>query len=375
MDLFPFTETIECPCKNPLLKKSSQLLWKTLDNWYWIIENEIWNLYYPVKSLWPLYSWCFFEWNINYDWPLFFKVPPKIFLEITWICNLKCKGCYVPWFEGRNMNYEDITKLIDELKIAGVISIQLLWWEPTIHKNFVEICKYIKSKWIQLEMVTNWFVVNQVLVDSIKWLVDFCAISIDGGEEIHDYLRWKSWSYNKAINAFNLLNIAWINTEIIMTINQINIWEIENVFNAIWKAEWKMFLKIMHKTSQMKEDIKKLALWNNEILQIKEKAKLLQINFQAPATFFWKELNRTFFWCPWWILTAVIDVHWNTHKCLYNRNESYWNVFEENIVNIWSRIKEDIIKKQSKLSKCSTCVFKNRCWWFCDLSKDRPRYI
>ena len=51
---------------------------------------------------------------------------------------------------------EDIKRSVDTLKSHGVLSIILLGGgEPTLHKYFGEIVRYIKSKGVQLGIVTN----------------------------------------------------------------------------------------------------------------------------------------------------------------------------------------------------------------------------
>ena len=83
------------------------------------------------------------------------------------------------------MSLETIQQTVDTLREKGLLSIILLGGgEPTLHKDFAEIVRYIKQKGLQLGIVTNGsrlFKVAEIvdLLGDEDWL----RISIDAATE------------------------------------------------------------------------------------------------------------------------------------------------------------------------------------------------
>lgn len=368
------SQIIEVPCKNNNLTLAQRKILKDpLDNFHVRIDKP-WNFYNPKNSEKPAFHDCFFEMDEGYEWEFITEAPLKIFFEITRVCNLRCKGCYIPDMNGDNMNIDNILTVIDDAWDCWVLSIQLLWWEPTLHPYFIDICKYIKSKWISVEAVSNWIRLDKEYVKKLVGIVDYLAISIDWTEETHNNFRGSSSSYSNAINGFRNLVDAWINTEVLMTINKLNILDIDKVFETVWKDPSKLYLKIMHLADKMPDFLKEICISREEIDELKIKAEQMWVWIQAPVADFKKEWSSSFFGCPWWILTWIIDTSWDVHKCLYIRDESeiLWNVFQKSLKEIWSDTHEKI--KRAMWNKCVNCIHKPMCGWFCTLWKAKKRY-
>lgn len=375
-DLQTIKETIECPCKNNLLQSSTNASVDISENFLTRAE-KIWKFYYmdPNATQNPVFCDCFFEKDKEYSWPLEVSAPLKLFLEITWKCNLTCKWCYVPNFSDhdKNPSLEDLKMIVDTASKSWVISMQLLWWEPTTVSFLPELCEYIRSKNIRLEMVSNGFSLSQELIDNIKWYINYCVISIDGWEEIHNAWRGNPKSFEKAKQSFYNLKNAWVNVEILMTVNKSNIYDIEKVA-SISDNPKDIYLKIMHMSNLMSPELKENCLNKEEIEALDKKAKDMWIWwFQAPVINFAKSHDATFFWCPGGILTWVIDKSWNVYKCLYNRKQKMWNVFEKDIQEI--RKENNTERKKSQTEKCIKCEFRSGCWWFCDINSPKCRFI
>jgi radical SAM protein with 4Fe4S-binding SPASM domain len=369
------SQTIEVPCKNPDLELAQKSLISTPRDNFFVRVDPVWSFYYPKNPTRPAFQDCYFEKNDGYDWVFITEAPLKIFFEITRTCNLKCKWCYIPDMMWDNMDMEKIRSIIDDAKDSWVISIQLLWWEPTLHPNFLEICKYIKSKWISVEAVSNWVKITKDYANQLRWNMDYLAISIDWSKETHNEFRWSPKSYQKAMSAFHNLKEAWVNTEVLMTVNKTNIWDIETVLKEIWGNPLDLYLKIMHLADKMPDNLKEICLNRKEVVDLKQKALDLWLWIQAPVADFKLPGNSSFFWCPWWIITWIVDTSWNVHKCLYIRDEKevLWNVFEKSFREIWNDTKTRI--EQSMWTKCQNCALKSSCWWLCTLCKTENRYF
>ncbi len=113
--------------------------------------------------------------------------PVSINLDLTSSCNFACPHCVDSKIinTGEFLKLEDIKRSVDTLKSHGILSIILLGGgEPTLHKDFGEIVRYIKSKGVQLGIVTNGSRLSQVknIVDLLE-KEDWLRISLDSGSQ------------------------------------------------------------------------------------------------------------------------------------------------------------------------------------------------
>jgi wyosine [tRNA(Phe)-imidazoG37] synthetase (radical SAM superfamily) len=84
--------------------------------------------------------------------------PISINLDLTSACNFSCPHCVDSKIinTGEYLTIEDVKISLDTLKSRGLLSVILLGGgEPTLHKDFSEIVKYIKRIGLQLGIVTN----------------------------------------------------------------------------------------------------------------------------------------------------------------------------------------------------------------------------
>lgn len=132
------------------------------------------------------------------------RIPLYVGLFITQRCNLKCVYCFPdsPHRQReKEIEKEEIFRIVDELYRLGTRYITLLGGEPLIRKDVGDIIDYIARKNIILEVGTNGFFSKQRL-ESLKKLSLVCH-SIDGNEEEHDKNRGKG-SYRKIIESLEL---------------------------------------------------------------------------------------------------------------------------------------------------------------------------
>ena len=113
--------------------------------------------------------------------------PASINLDLTSSCNFACPHCVDSKIinTGESLKLEDIKRSVDTLKSHGILSIILLGGgEPTLHKDFGEIVRYIKSKSVQLGIVTNGSRLHTVkdIVDLLE-KEDWLRISLDAGSQ------------------------------------------------------------------------------------------------------------------------------------------------------------------------------------------------
>jgi MoaA/NifB/PqqE/SkfB family radical SAM enzyme len=115
--------------------------------------------------------------------------PISINLDLTAACNFSCPFCVDSKLinAGKRLTFVEAKKTVDTLHSHGLLSVILIGGgEPTLHRDFGEIVRYIKSKKLQIGIVTNGSQLEKIeaiaeALDEKDWI----RISIDAaGEEV-----------------------------------------------------------------------------------------------------------------------------------------------------------------------------------------------
>lgn len=312
--------------------------------------------------------------------------PRTVYRELTQLCNLECIHCYsasmIKWFKW--LDFNEIKNTIDELIDRWVEFLNIWWWEPMIYKDIYKTLYYAISKWLTIEMTTNWILIND---DSIKKLkktwIKFIQISLDGSHKnIYEKIRRKS-DFNKVISAINKLIEAWfvlsVNT-VLMKHNKDDIINIIKLCKNLWVNYFKVsplmetwrwssnVLDLQLSLNEYKNIYKNIIKYKQSHLKDDMKIIIYQ-NILKPdiKNIDWMPDNH--YWCPASRTTCWIDSYWNVYPCSYMNHKELccWNIKEQSLLDI--RSKSDIMNKIRNIDKitwkCSNCDFLDLCRWGC----------
>jgi len=113
--------------------------------------------------------------------------PISINLDLTSACNFSCSYCVDSMIlnTGSYLKLEEIKKTINFLHSKGLLSVILVGGgEPTLHKDFAEIVDYLKSKTLEVGIVTNGSRLDKVQeVADLLEKGDWVRISIDAAKQ------------------------------------------------------------------------------------------------------------------------------------------------------------------------------------------------
>jgi MoaA/NifB/PqqE/SkfB family radical SAM enzyme len=141
--------------------------------------------------------------------------PEEIFFNLCWSCNFKCVTCDIGrrvagsnlgekfLRAGRQLDLAEWKKVIDSLGSLRP-AIQFSGTEPTLHKDFLAIVKYLKARKFPVSITTNGWLLSGFLDELIKAGVENIGISVDGLEKTHDLMRGMPGSYERIIKALGL---------------------------------------------------------------------------------------------------------------------------------------------------------------------------
>jgi sulfatase maturation enzyme AslB (radical SAM superfamily) len=124
-------------------------------------------------------------WSPDTELPIF--SPISINLDLTSSCNFSCPFCVDSKLinSGKSLTLEEARKTIDTLCSHGLLSVILIGGgEPTLHRDFEEIVRYLKGKRLQIGIVTNGSKLERVgaIVEALGEK-DWVRISLDAAGE------------------------------------------------------------------------------------------------------------------------------------------------------------------------------------------------
>ncbi len=298
-------------------------------------------------------------------------------INIWKACNHKCIFCMswltrnkVLWFE----NIENLKKEIKNLYEKWYNSIWFLWWEPTIHPNFLELVLYTKTLWYKnIEVISNWskFDDKNFLLQSIRNGLTRISISLHSiNPEQEELLTWwvKRVLNIKIKNIKNILFFynKWLLKKelsiniVISKINYKNIKKTILFLYNLWVKSFRInFIQLewystfnYFKLALRYEDFKSYLV---DILSLTKIYDNIRINFEAIP------------WCYSW-LNYIDYLKYSEQKIDKQKDKisrDDINLKSRDIINQLKRRKE----LKVYLEKCDNCFLKNDCEWI------RKRYV
>ena len=121
----------------------------------------------------------------------------------------------------------------------GCKLVTFLGGEPFLRKDWFEIAQNIKNFHMNISIISNGFGIDDKIISQLKEIKPYTvAISIDGAKpETHDSIRQVKGSFEKCINALELLKKANIPASVVTTIHKKNIKELPAIRDFLLNKE------------------------------------------------------------------------------------------------------------------------------------------
>jgi len=156
--------------------------------------------------------------------PANLPTPTFVQLRVTNLCNLRCKMCGQWGDTGifrtqsgadatdgalererileligakRQLSLSDYVRLLDELAPARPI-ISLFGGEPFLYPDIIPLIREIKSRGLTCTVITNGGRLEALARELVEIGIDSVAISIDGTPDVHNRIRGRDDSFQKA---------------------------------------------------------------------------------------------------------------------------------------------------------------------------------
>ena len=138
--------------------------------------------------------------------------PRQVSIALTNVCDLRCSYCYAPKHKG-SLHIEKLIGWLKELDNAGCLGIGFGGGEPTLHPDFVNICKRAAGETqLAVTFTTQGHRLTPELVKKLKGSIHFARISVDGVGRTYEEQRGKQFdSLLRGMDAIATLSPFGIN--------------------------------------------------------------------------------------------------------------------------------------------------------------------
>ena len=100
-------------------------------------------------------------------------------LHITGRCNYHCGFCFDKNLKRSTMTPEEWEPILRKLKEEGVTKVNFAGGEPTMHPQFIELCRLTKSMGFTVSVISNGSRIDYKLIKEMKGAVDWIGLSVD----------------------------------------------------------------------------------------------------------------------------------------------------------------------------------------------------
>jgi radical SAM protein with 4Fe4S-binding SPASM domain len=153
---------------------------------------------------------------------------------MTWrctrACNYNCLHCSFGSSPAaiNELDTKGGMRIVDELYEMGTKWFGLSGGEPLIRKDVFKIIAHAKSLGMNVSLITNGYYVKGDILDKLVRYEVMTAVSLDGKEESHDFIRGKG-AYATALLAMEKLSKGGVFDCIVSTLNRHNCSEVDHV--------------------------------------------------------------------------------------------------------------------------------------------------
>jgi radical SAM protein with 4Fe4S-binding SPASM domain len=318
--------------------------------------------------------------------------PREVNIELTHLCNLKCKMCGV-WTKDKGRRAEELTpteylSLFTQLREMGITLVTLAGGEPFIRRDLFDIIGAAKSRHLACNIFTNGTLIDSESIKKIfEYDLDKVIVSLDGMHSTHDTIRGREGSFDKAARFLsNLINekrdrrSAKPELDVHMTIMGDNVQDIQDLNAFCQKIGANFSFQICSVSQSLAPEHTSLSKnimgstrylsRNDKPIISDEDTLILRRTLDTLPSNFYTKLIRSFDnddlktgripvrKCYITRNFMMIDPYGNVFPCTNLDNHFTGNIKNESLINIWHGNKYDTLRKnlsQNLLPLCKSC--------------------
>lgn len=178
------------------------------------------------------------------------SVPVHCVWEITLACDLKCRHCGSRAGKRRTdeLSTEECFEVIESLARLGTREVSLIGGEAYMRRDWPDLVRHIRQNGMRCVIQTGGLNFNQKFVDAaVDAGLDGVGVSLDGMEELHDYLRGVPGSFNRAVGTLRRVRDAGLSISVNSQIGSRTAPDLHGILDTIIEVgakQWQMQLTV-----------------------------------------------------------------------------------------------------------------------------------
>jgi pyruvate-formate lyase-activating enzyme len=122
------------------------------------------------------------------------RAPRQVSIALTNRCDLACLHCYAPKSRDE-LRFDTVARWLCELDEHGTIGIGFGGGEPTLHPEFVKLCRYAAHETrLSVSFTTHGHHIDEELAGRLRGSVHFIRVSMDGVGTTYEAIRRRSFT-------------------------------------------------------------------------------------------------------------------------------------------------------------------------------------
>ena len=275
----------------------------------------------------------------------------QLFWECTLRCNLQCVHCGSDCrvvSDMSDMPLPDFLAVLDDVAAVmdpGRILIVTTGGEPLVRKDICLCGKKIREKGFHWGMVSNgWLLDDEMCGNLLDAGLETIAISLDGFEDAHDWLRGRKGSFIKAERAVKALVGKRVTWDVITCVNQRNFGRLEEFKEyliGLGVGKWRIFtIAPMGRACGQPElqlDDRQFHELMDFIVAVRKEGRI-RLNYSCEGflgDYEWAVRDYPFF-CQSGINVASILADGSISGCLSVRSQyQQGNIYRDRFTDVW----------------------------------------
>lgn len=305
-------------------------------------------------------------------------VLQQLFWECTLRCNLNCLHCGSDCRATSNihdMPLGDFLSVLDDVRSvmdSSQILVVTTGGEPLVRKDICICGRSIREKGFHWGMVSNGMLLDEKMCNQLLDAgLETIAISLDGFEDAHNWLRGNSSSFSMAERAIKVLVNKKITWDVITCVNQKNFAYLDSFKQYlidIGVRDWRIFTISPMGRAATNDN---LQLSNNQfsslmefIVKVRKEGKI-HLSYGCEGflgNYEWKVRDYPYF-CQAGINVASVLADGSISGCLSIRSQFHQgNIYKEKFTDIWNKKFQAYRDKEwMHKDECAECDMWNYC--------------
>lgn len=303
----------------------------------------------------------------------------QLFWECTLRCNLNCRHCGSDCrmlSEQNDMPLDDFLKVLDEIKQhqdPSKVMVITTGGEPLMRRDLAQCGLEISKRGFVWGMVTNGMLLTPERLDEfVENGLKSIAVSFDGFEEDHNWMRGNPQSYKNVLVAVEALKqhpeLTW---DVITCVNQRTIKylpEFRDFLISLGIKRWRLFTVFPFGRAAGESD---LQLSNAQFVEMLEFIRQTRLDGRIRADYgcdgflgrFEGEVRNHYYSCSAGINIASILADGSISGCLSIRSDYHQgNIYQDSFWDVWqNRFEQYRDRKWMKTGDCADC----KMWRYC----------